>query len=220
MMNINEIFAKLKKEEKFEYRKQETVKFYCSNCKNELLESKLENENTECKCKQEYLYYDGDTINTDKKYWLKSDSAMMFGTCENCNEQIALIGITVLNKDINNDSLSEGYKDCFTVFSEDDMIKKFKEVMQYAIYLDNMQIGRVIIYKKATIDKKSIHGLLEDIERNVALVSLECLPENEDMSIFGIGVCNGHFETEDQYDLWQKSSVIAEKLINSVTELL
>ena len=83
-----------------------------------------------------------------------------------------------------------------------------------------MQIGRVIIYKKATIDKKSIHGLLEDIERNVALVSLECLPENENMSIFGIGVCNGHFETEDQYDLWQKSSVIAEKLINSVTELL
>ena len=40
------------------------------------------------------------------------------------------------------------------------------------------------------------------------------------MSIFGIGVCNGHFETEDQYDLWQKSSAIAEKLINSVTELL
>ena len=51
MMNINEIFAKLKKEEKFEYRKQETVKFYCSNCKNELLESKLENENIEMKLK-------------------------------------------------------------------------------------------------------------------------------------------------------------------------
>ena len=29
-----------------------------------------------------------------------------------------------------------------------------------------------------------------------------------------------NFKTEDQYDLWQKSSVIAEKLINSVTELL
>lgn len=218
-MNINEIYAKLKSE-KFEYRKQETIKFYCSNCKDELLEVKLKDGKVKYKYQQEYLYYDGDTININKKYWLKSDATMLFGTCEKCNEQIASINIVVLDKNINNNSLSEEYKEYFIVFSEDDMIKDFKEVIQYAIYLDNTQIGKVIIYKEAIIDKESIDGLLEDIERNVALVSLECLPENENMSVLDIGICNGHFERENQYDVWQKSSVIAEKLIDSVTELL
>lgn len=40
------------------------------------------------------------------------------------------------------------------------------------------------------------------------------------MNISDIGICNGHFRNERQWEVWEEASTIAEDLINSVAELL
>ncbi len=108
---------------------------------------------------------------------------MMFGICKNCGENIALINTIILDRKLHNDILDKNFQNCFVVYSEDDIIKDFKQSKQYSIILNNITIGKVIIYEKATINKDAVHGLLKDVNRNIALASLECLYENEDMNI-------------------------------------
>lgn len=219
-MEINELWSILNKGEKFEYKEKNSLNFHCSNCKNHLLDIKLKDNKVEHESSQKYLYDDGDTINIDDDYLLRADTTMMFGECKECSSQIALISATVLDENINTDDLKNEFKECFVVFSEDNIIKDFKEIKQYGIYLNKTQIGKTVIYRNATINKEAIHGLLNDIERNIALISLECLSLNENMNVSDMGVCNGHYENESQYTIWEKSSIIAKALIISATELI
>ncbi|NFN06062.1 hypothetical protein FDB50_15265 [Clostridium botulinum] len=219
-MKLDEVYTRLRNNENFKFTEQAVIKFNCPKCSKNLLETSLKHGKIEYKCPQKYLYYDGDTIKIPKKYWLKADFGMMFGSCESCDEQIALIHTTVLDKDINNDVLERDFQDAFSIFIEDDIINDFKEAKQYCISLDNATIGKVVIYKKAIINKNAVHGLLENIERNIALASLECLSEDEAMRVSDMGICNGHYKNENQFNVWQKSALIAEKLISSVSKLL
>lgn len=219
-MDLNEVYIKLNNGQIFEFKEQPVINFSCPKCANNLVKYSLTNGERQCKCSQEYLYDDGDTINVPKKYWLQADTSMMFGTCKTCEERIVLINTIVLDRKLQNDILNKNFKDCFVIYSEDDIIKDFKESKQYSIVLNDITIGKVIIYNKATINKDAVHGLLEDVNRNIALASLECLSENEDMNISNIGICNGHYENKAQLGVWQKSSDIAIKLINSIVELL
>lgn len=219
-MKINDVYNRLKNGEEIKYEEKEISKFYCPKCKKFLLGFELKEGNVECKTSQKTIYYDGDTININEKYYPRVDAMLCLGICENCGQQLALINLIILDKDIDNDSLEDDMKDVFCIFSEDDIIKQFKEVRHYGIYFDNIQIGKAFTYKKAIINKECVHGLTEDIERNITLLSLECLAENEDMKILDIGICNGHYERESQYNVWEKVSFIAEKVINSVTDIL
>lgn len=219
-MNLKEVYIRLNNGQIFEFKEQPVIDFNCPKCKNHLVKFSLTSGETKCDCTQEYLYDDGDTINVPKKYWLQADTAMMFGTCKNCGEKIALINTIILDSKLHNDILDKNFKDCFVVCSEDDIIRDFKESKQYSIVLNDTTIGKVIIYKKATINKDAVHGLLKDVDRNIALASLECLSENEDMNISNIGICNGHYKNKTQLEIWQKSSNIAINLINSIMKLL
>lgn len=217
-MNINEIYSRLCNKENFEITEQSVTKFNCPKCKKELLTiSLLKDGKPQYKSPQKYLYDDGDIINLPQKYWLKVDREMAFGTCHDCNNEIGLIDVNVLDKKIDKKSIKY---DCFTIRDQGELINSFKEVKQYSLSLNNKVIGSVIVYKKAIINKDAVEGLLENIERNIALVSLECLDEKEDMKVSGMGICNCSCKNEKQFDVWQKGSLIAEKLINSVEKLL
>ncbi|WP_315074462.1 hypothetical protein [uncultured Clostridium sp.] len=216
-MYIDEIYIRLLNNECFEFKEEQIINFNCSKCGRVLLEISLKDDKVQYNSPQEYLYYDGDSVNIPEKYWLKVDTGMMFGSCENCGKQIALIHANVLDKNIDNNVLSE---ESFMICNEDDMIKDFAQVKQYAIFLNHIVIGKVIVYKAAIINKNAVHWLLEDIERNVALASLECVSEDESMKISDLGICNGHYRNENQFNVWQKSSLIVEKLATSLVELL
>ncbi|APU87189.1 hypothetical protein NPD8_3863 (plasmid) [Clostridium botulinum] len=219
-MNFNDVYIRLNNGQTFEFKEQSVIDFSCFKCKNHLVKFSLTNGEKQCECTQDYLYDDGDTINVPKKYWLQAETAMMFGTCKNCGENIALINTIILDRKLHNDILDKNFQNCFVVYSEDDIIKDFKQSKQYSIILNNITIGKVIIYEKATINKDAVHGLLKDVNRNIALASLECLYENEDMNIPNVGICNGHYKSETQLKVWQRSSDIAINLINSIMKLL
>jgi hypothetical protein len=219
-LNINEVYIRLNNNENFQFKEQSAIDFYCSSCKRHLVKISLVNGKRIYKGQQKYLYYDGDTIDIPKKYFLKANTSMMFGSCESCGNTISLINAVILNENLNNDDLIEDFKNCFMVFSEDDMISDFKEAKQYSIILHDITIGKVVIYKDAIINKNGVHGLKNNVKRDIALATLECLSENEKMNISNIGICNGHFENENQWEIWQEASEITEQLINSVEELL
>ena len=218
ILNINEIYELLNDTQNFELKEKSSIDFDCPKCQNHLIKFSLKNGERHCEYRQKYLYDDGDTINIHKKYWLKADASMMFGACENCGEKIALINTVILDKELNSGVLSKSFKDCFVVYSEDDLINDFKDVKQYAIELNNTTIGKVVIYKNAIINKNAVHGLKRDVRSDIAVASLDCLSESEDMNISDIGVCNGHVKNKNQFDIWQKSSNIAEKLIDSIVQ--
>lgn len=219
-MNINEVYTRLTNNEVLLFEEQPLIDFECSNCKNHLLKIFLDKGKLTYECPQEFLYADGDTINTPKDYWLRADTSMMFGRCDNCDSNIALINTILLDKELDSEILDEGFKECFVIFNEEELIKDFKEVKQYKIILNNETIGKVVVYKNATINECAVHGLVKEVERNVALASLECLSLNENMFISDIGICNGHFENENQAEIWEKSSNIAIKFITFLDNLL
>lgn len=219
-MDINEVYVRLNNEEPFTFKEESSIDFDCPECKKHLVNFSLVNGKREYESPQECLYDDGDTIDVPQKYWLKADTEMMFGVCNNCKNKIALINTVVLDRDIDKADIDEDLKGCFMVYSEDDVIKDFEDVKQYAIKLNDISIGKVIVYKKATLNKSAFHGLLKDINRNIALASLECLAQRENMNILNLGICNGHFKNEEQWEIWKEASSISEDLINAIAELL
>ena len=219
-MDISEIYSSLKNGKNFEYIQEDSISFHCANCKKELLEVEFIDGKSEHNAYQRYLYDDGDTIVIDEKYYPRGDSQMSFGSCKKCDSQIASISAAVLDKNVSSSCLSEEFKDCFVVYSEEDLVSSFKKAYQYMVCLNNAKIGVATIYKNAIVNKDNVHGLLENINTNIAVVSLECLSENETMSISDFGICNGHFENESQYDIWKKASFITTELIESVEKFL
>lgn len=215
-MNMDKIYSCIIKGENFKLIEQDSIEFKCPKCRENLFQSSLKHGKIECKSSQEYLYDDGDTINVSEENLLKTDTEMMFGYCENCNQQISGIHLVVLDKNLDNKDLEDSFSNMFVIYDSGNMISSFDHLKQYGVCIDNTIIGNVLVYKNAIINKNSVYGLLKDVRRNISIIYLHCLSSDIDLNSNGIGVCN----CKDDSDIWEKASAIVENLINSTEYLI
>lgn len=221
-MNIYEVHKKLVIDHSpISLHKTTEVIYKCPYCEKHLITYCLTEEGAESFHEQKCLYNDGDTIDTPEEYWKKLDTELMVGECDACGNQI---------KEIHFDLLDQKIPYEFIVQDPDHLIKNFEELTLYELMTGNKRIGHIFQYNHGEIEKEAL--IVDDescknftrppenyIRNKVYRVDLECLTDLVNVKVKNIGVCNGHYEGDEQKSIWEMSSEIVLYLVDNLEKI-